>query len=940
MKSSVSLGKNAWLKRLALLVCLLPGLIGTIEPAQAQTAVGLLSLQSAQNALSVLTPEEKVGQLMLVTFKGYATESNSQIYDLITNHHVGGVVLKAANDNFTGPEGTALAAYDLTSRLQRFEWLATEQAVGEVGGSKPAYVPLLITISQEGDGYPYSEIYSGVTQLPNQMALGATWDTDLARQTGQVLGQELAALGINLLLGPSLDVLDDPSPEGPGDLGTRTFGGDPFWVAEFGKAYITGVHQGSQNKVAVVAKYFPGRGSSDRSPEGEVATIRKTLEQLKQIELAPFFEVTGDSPTTEATADGLLTSHIKYQGFQTNIRATTRPISFDPQAFNQLINLPAFSSWRKNGGIMVSDDLGSNAVRRFFDPTGENVNARFVARDALLAGNDLLYFGNLVSSEDPNSYTSVIRTLEFFTQKYQEDTVFAQRVDEAVLRILSLKYKLYPDFTLDGVVPDPANLGRLDTNTQLIFDIARQGATLISPDAEELETSLPNPPAFFERVIFFSDTQEYQQCSECPPAQALSLNAFRDVVIRLYGPQTGGQVQERNLLSYTFENLTRMLDLGPSRTEVEFNMKSTQWLVFAMLDARTARANSIALKRLLDERPDLLRDKKIVVFAFNAPYYLDATDISKLNAYYSLYSKGPAFIEVAARLLFGEISPTQGALPVNVEGIGYELIEVTAPDPRQTIPLSLDLPGLPPGETPTTPEATQLPDYQVGDLAPVVTGVIVDHNGNPVPDNTPVVFRLSLIGERNTVLKEIATVTAGGISRATFPIEMQGNLEISVRSEPATLSTVISLSIAGERPTPTATITPSPSPTLEPTQTTTPTPGADSIAVPDQVNPPFTALLTWLMAAGSAVILGWVAFQSTLMLGQARWSMRMGLLVLICGLTAYIYVTLNLPGSTWIGELDPLVGSLLSTMVGGVVGLFLGLIWRRAQNGAATASQH
>lgn len=938
MKSSMRRGKHSWLKRLALLVCLLPGLIAPIETTQAQSAAPLSSLLLAQSTLSALTPEEKVGQLMLVTFKGYAPEINSQIYDLIANHHIGGVVLKAANDNFTGPENTAFAAYDLTSRLQRFEWLATAQSVAEIGGSKPAYVPLLITISQEGDGYPYSEIYSGVTQLPNQMALGATWDTDLARQTGQVLGQELAALGINLLLGPSLDVLDDPSPEGPGDLGTRTFGGDPFWVAEFGKAYITGVHQGSQNKVAVVAKYFPGRGSSDRSPEGEVATIRKTLEQLKQIELAPFFAVTGDAPAAEATVDGLLTSHIKYQGFQTNIRATTRPISFDPQAFNQLINLPAFSSWRKNGGIMVSDDLGSNAVRRFFDPTGENVNARFVARDALLAGNDMLYFGNLVSSEDPNSYTSVIRTLEFFTQKYQEDTVFAQRVDEAVLRILSLKYKLYPDFTLDAVIPDAANLDQLNTHTQLIFDIARQGATLISPDVDELETSLPNPPAFFERVIFFSDTLEYQQCSECPLVQALSLNAFRDVVVRLYGPQTGGQVQERNLLSYTFENLTRMLDLGPSRTEVEFNMKSTQWLVFAMLDARTARANSIALKRLLDERPDLLRDKKIVVFAFNAPYYLDATDISKLNAYFALYSKGAAFIEVAARLLFGEISPTQGALPVSVEGIGYELIEVTAPDPLQTIPLRLDLPGLPTSETPTTPEATQPPDYQVGDLAPVVTGVILDHNGNPVPDNTPVVFRLSLIGERNTVLKEIATVTAGGISRATFPIEVQGNLEISVRSEPATLSTVISLSIAGERPTPTATITPSPSPTLEPTQTTTPTPGSDSVAVPAQVNPPFTALLTWLTAAGLAVILGWAAFQATLMLGQVRWSMRMGLLVLICGLASYIYSTLNLPGSAWLGEFDPLIGSLLSTLFGGGVGLFVGLIWRRAQNETASAS--
>ena len=48
-----------------------------------------------------MTPEERVGQLFLVTFKGRDTGPNSQIYDLIVNHHIGGAVLLADNDNFT-----------------------------------------------------------------------------------------------------------------------------------------------------------------------------------------------------------------------------------------------------------------------------------------------------------------------------------------------------------------------------------------------------------------------------------------------------------------------------------------------------------------------------------------------------------------------------------------------------------------------------------------------------------------------------------------------------------------------------------------------------------------------------------------------------------------------------------------------------------------------
>ena len=96
-----------------------------------------------------------------------------------------------------------------------------------------------------------------------------------------------------------------------------------------------------------MAKHFPGRGGSDRPLEEEVATVRKSLEQLKQIELAPFFAVTGSSEDPSAITDGLLVSHIRYQGFQGNIRVTTRPVSFDPTALSQILTLPQFSSWRR-----------------------------------------------------------------------------------------------------------------------------------------------------------------------------------------------------------------------------------------------------------------------------------------------------------------------------------------------------------------------------------------------------------------------------------------------------------------------------------------------------------------------------------------------------------------------------------------------------------------
>ena len=57
---------------------------------------------------------------------------------------------------------------------------------------------------------PHTQLTVGMSPLPSPMALGATWKPDDAFNVGKVVGTELAAVGVNLLLGPSLDVLDTP----------------------------------------------------------------------------------------------------------------------------------------------------------------------------------------------------------------------------------------------------------------------------------------------------------------------------------------------------------------------------------------------------------------------------------------------------------------------------------------------------------------------------------------------------------------------------------------------------------------------------------------------------------------------------------------------------------------------------------------------------------
>ena len=887
--------------------------------------------QKAQELLQKLQPEESVGQLFLVTFTGPEAGPSTPIYDLITNYHIGGTISLRNNDNFIAADQTLPIIQNLNRQLQAVEYASSQQDQNLPGSEekfRPTFIPLLIGISQEGDGYPYDQILQGMTPLPSLMTLGATWDPENAKQVGIVLGTELVALGFNLLLGPSLDVLEMPHPESSGDLGVRTFGGDPFWVGEMGKAYIAGIHQGGNGEIAVVAKHFPGFGSSDRLPEEEVATVRKSLDQLKYVDLAPFFAVTGNSPSNETTVDALLTAHILYQGFTENPRATTKPVSFDPEAFNKLMTLAPIDAWRQKGGVMISDDLGGEAVRRFYATSGQDFIGRYVARDAFLAGNDLLYLGNFSSVDEPDSYLSIIRTLEFFNLKYREDDVFAQLVDQAALRVLTLKYKLYKNiFTLTQVIAPAVVPGTMGTAGQITFDITKQAATLISPSQDELNLLVPEPPGRNDRIVFLTDTRFAKQCTNCPLLSTLDVNIFQQVIIRMYSPQAGGQVLPANITSYSFDDLKQLIETGSGVLQIESDLLLAKWIVVAMLNPDPDIPSALAFQQFLAQRPDLCQQKRIIVFAMNAPYYLDATNISKLTAYYALYNKSSKAIDVAARLLFQEIRPG-GSLPVSVKGVGYDINDATFPDPDQIIPLYLDVETPPESTETATPQATPTQILKIGDTIPVRTGIIYDHNGHPVPDKTVVRFIITHGDASQPQTVEAETIDA--VARAIIRVDNSGVMEIRVESEPATQSDILRFDIPAPTEqvieveptntqvpthTPTATSTITPSPSLTPTVTPTPL-------------RTHTNFNEWFLALIATMVFGVIAFWLTQWAGHIRWGFRSALLTLIGGLLAYSYLASGLPGSVGIIQSGGTWGIIGITILGAGMGWGAALGWR------------
>ena len=882
--------------------------------------------EQALKLIEKLSPAERIGQLFLLTFNGIEITPESEIYQLIRDFHISGVVIQQENGNIPA-ENSEQPLDQLIDEIQTIALEDQREGENQAFRDEGQSIPLFIGVSQVGGGYPYDQVLTGISLLPSPMSVGATWDPELALSIGEAYGSELESAGINLLLGPSMDVLDMSYSQFDSSIGVRTFGGDPYWVGELGMQFITGLHRGSNGRLAVIARNFPGRGSTDRLPDEEVSTVRKSLEQLKLIELAPFFRITDvDTVMPASVTDGLITSHIRYQGFQGNIRATTKPVSFDQNAIDLLMGLTPLNSWREDGGLLISDDLGSNAIAKFFDPNNQFIDARQVAKNAFLAGNDILYIDQLVSTGDADRFQTYKEIISFFQEKYIEDSAFAQRVDESVIRILSVKYELYDDFTIDRIVGSDNSYSLSMPLSDLQFAVAQQGATLINPTQTQLTELITEPPQISDRIIIFTQDQTIIPCENCDAVEVFPVNGLQKAILALYGPEASGQFNQNRIVSYSFRDLSDFLAAPINRPEIEENLSSANWVVFAVRESTPGEIGDDVLEQLIANNSTLLLNKNVVVFSFDAPFYFDATEISALTAYYGLYSKLPAFIEVAARILFQEIIPIS-ASPVSIPGVGYDLIEQVTPNPEQIINLAVDVETAKLLQTEPQTENSPLietPIFKLGDTLPVIAGVIVDHNGNTVPDGTIVSFTMAEQGNLDTV-QQVETQTVGGMATASFPLLKPGIHEIRVYANPALNSEILILDISEEETT-VSEIVPTIPPPVEEIEENPASVESEVNIEPVEPNPKG---IEWLLATFLSWIFGILIFliiRDYFILYENYIISGFGI---IGGLLNTAWMILGLPGSTLRFGTNGYVRLGMVVLLGVVMGAYAGWILLR-----------
>jgi len=202
----------------------------------------------------------------------------------------------------------------------------------------------------------------GVTIFPDNLAVGASGEEAFAHRQGLIEARELRRLGVDLSLGPVLDVLTERySP----NIGIRAYGKDPALVARYGAARVRGMAKGG---LSACVKHFPGKGHSPLDAHLDLPTIDSTWDEMHATHLPPFLEAIA------AGTECVMTSHPVYPHLDpANVPAT----------FSRLIVEEFLRGEIGFRGVIVSDDLEMGAVARTC-PVGE---ATVRAADA---GHDLL----------------------------------------------------------------------------------------------------------------------------------------------------------------------------------------------------------------------------------------------------------------------------------------------------------------------------------------------------------------------------------------------------------------------------------------------------------------------------------------------------------------------------------------------------------------------
>ena len=224
---------------------------------------------------------------------------------------------------------------------------------------------VIVAIDEEAGDVTRFESRHGSSR-PGNYALGAIDDPALTEAVARDLGLDLAHAGITLDYAPDTDV--NSNPDNP-IIGVRAFGAEPELVARHSGAFVRGLQAAG---VAACAKHFPGHGDTAVDSHHAVPVIDRSRAMLEACELVPF------KAAIAAGVQSVMTGHLLVCAYDDRMPAT----------LSRRILVGLLREELGFDGLIVTDGIEMQGVRRAYGLAGATVRALAAGADAICVGGD------------------------------------------------------------------------------------------------------------------------------------------------------------------------------------------------------------------------------------------------------------------------------------------------------------------------------------------------------------------------------------------------------------------------------------------------------------------------------------------------------------------------------------------------------------------------
>jgi beta-N-acetylhexosaminidase len=426
---------------------------------------------------------EKCGQLLTFTWRG-AIPTPSGI-EQITKLHAGGICLEPyaletcknlywgrsqVDPNFKKPKdyfdiahtwfnsrafGVSVTPEELTEALNNLQKIAMNRASG---------IPLHVTIDMEGD-FKNDYTAGGVLQFIPPMGITAIGDVDLAYKLANLMGRQMAAIGVTQFYHPVCDVNINPlNPE----IGVRSFGDKVNVISKFIDATVRGYEDAG---ITATIKHFAGRGDSATDAHDVLDVCRGDKKRMQEVELAAF------QAGVDAGASALMTAHTIFPAYDEEYPAT----------LSKKILTDLLRGEMGFDGIIVSDAIGMAAILKKWP-------LPLACAMAIKAGVDTI----LLKADDE----SRSQCLFGIKSAVENGTLSEERVNDAVRRLICRKYDQGLFEKAGKMDPkETTKIVRNKENRDFSWEVAHKALLVVRDDKKLLPLSKDKKILVIEQTI-------------------------------------------------------------------------------------------------------------------------------------------------------------------------------------------------------------------------------------------------------------------------------------------------------------------------------------------------------------------------------------------------------------------------------------------------------